>query len=868
MMATEPEWRRRFEREAMTIAALNHPGIVTIHSVETDGPTPFLTMELVEGRALRDAIPGNGLPLDMLLKTAIAVIDAVAAAHHRGVVHRDLKPANVMLCPDGRVKVLDFGLAKVHDAEAAANGEASTRLPTDVLTGEGRIVGTVAYMSPEQAEGKPVDQRSDIFSLGILLYEMATGQRPFTGDTGISILSSIIKDTPPAITDVRPDLPPPLARIVRRCLIKDPLRRYQAARDLQTDLEDLKQDVDSGVLSAPVSARIAQPASVWRVPRKAAYFIAGGFVLLAAGAAWFAAARYLGAPAPFTATEFQRLTDSGVAALVAISPDGRYVVYVQRPHGEAKLWIRQTAVGSTIQILPSTNGRFAGLAFSPDGNFVYYTLYPAAATVAALYKIPTLGGAPVRVLENVDSAASFSPDGSQVSFIRGQPTEGKQLLMIARADGSSPRALVVSEAPWLFEHQSAPWSPDGRTIIATTRDADIGAKSRLVSVDVASGRVTPLGRDWDDVDDAAWMPDGRSVVTTAAEATPYAHWQIWQVSWPAGERRALTSGLNEYERVSVAGDGRTIATIEGEFNANLWTQSLAGGEGRQLTQNQRETVAESGLDWTPDGRLVCATFSGSDNRPHVWIMDADGSHAQQLTTMLSAWPAASPDGKWIYFNGGTTTSVIWKLPVEGGEPVQVTTDRLPADPERRWRVALFHAVAEHPQSRDETLARQRRRHAVDRARGSLRGHTAVAGRPPALRIRSQSRGTPPAGGDSAGRRRPGRVPRKRTDKRRSAARRQRLALRRHSQRCERVVCETARGTGTRTTARRSRTGSHDSVGRLARHTDARLRSRPDDRGRRPHQSQVTVLRHTNATAICGRLETIGGLSCAVGSLPG
>ena len=286
VFATDSDRRRRFEREAQTIASLNHPGIVTIHSIEVDGPLPFLTMELVDGQPLRDVIEKGGMRIDALLKTSIAVADAVAAAHQRGIVHRDLKPANVIVCPDWRVKVLDFGLAKVQDAETAAAGEAPTRLPTDDLTGAGRIVGTVAYMSPEQAEGKTVDQRSDIFSLGIMLHEMATGERPFTGDTEVSIISSIIKDTPASVTDSRPELPPQLARIVKRCLIKDPQRRYQTARDLHSDLEDLKQDIDSRVISSSSGVREIGRAPAFRVTKPVAYGVATVLVALVVAGAW------------------------------------------------------------------------------------------------------------------------------------------------------------------------------------------------------------------------------------------------------------------------------------------------------------------------------------------------------------------------------------------------------------------------------------------------------------------------------------------------------------------------------------------------------------------------------------------------------
>jgi serine/threonine protein kinase/tetratricopeptide (TPR) repeat protein len=238
--AADPERRARFEREAQSSAALSHPNIVTIHSVEEADGVLFLTMEYVEGKPLSDVIVKGGLPLAQILDLAIPLADAVSAAHQRGITHRDLKPANVMVTPDGRVKVLDFGLAKLITASPIDDG--LTGEPTAALTGEGRIVGTVAYMSPEQAEGKPIDQRTDIFSLGVMLYELATGERPFQGDTSISVLSSIIKDSAQPVTTLRPSLPRELSHIIHRCLVKDADHRYQTAKDVRNELEDLKRD--------------------------------------------------------------------------------------------------------------------------------------------------------------------------------------------------------------------------------------------------------------------------------------------------------------------------------------------------------------------------------------------------------------------------------------------------------------------------------------------------------------------------------------------------------------------------------------------------------------------------------------------------
>jgi serine/threonine protein kinase len=239
-MAANPERRARFAREAQAIAALNHPNIVTIHSIEQSDNTHFLTMELVNGTTLDGIIARHGLRADRILAVAIPLVDAISAAHKRGITHRDLKPTNVMVTHDGRLKVLDFGLAKPMDAEPA---RVSTTSPTGPLTQDGRVFGTVNYMSPEQAEGKAVDHRTDIFSLGIVLYELATGQRPFTGESDLSVLSSILKDAPRPITDVNPALPQELGRIIRRCLAKDPDRRYQTALDLRNELDELKEEL-------------------------------------------------------------------------------------------------------------------------------------------------------------------------------------------------------------------------------------------------------------------------------------------------------------------------------------------------------------------------------------------------------------------------------------------------------------------------------------------------------------------------------------------------------------------------------------------------------------------------------------------------
>ena len=291
-LVADAERRERFDREARAVAALNHPNIVTIYGVEEIGPTAVLAMELVDGRSLSDSIPGGGMPIGRLLQLAIQLADAVSAAHSRGIIHRDLKPANIMVTSEGRVKVLDFGLARLRpEAEAA---DAATRMASSVVTAEGRILGTIAYMSPEQAEGKTVDHRSDIFSLGIVLYEMSTGQSPFTGDSSLAILSSIMKDTPSSVSDLNPALPLEVGRIVRRCLAKDPEQRYQSAKDVRNDLEQLKREVDSGEVATRTSGEHAQPVPAPRRPPRLVVLvgsIAAALLVVVLAAGWLVLAR-------------------------------------------------------------------------------------------------------------------------------------------------------------------------------------------------------------------------------------------------------------------------------------------------------------------------------------------------------------------------------------------------------------------------------------------------------------------------------------------------------------------------------------------------------------------------------------------------
>lgn len=680
-LASDPDRRARFEREARAAAALNHPNIVTIHSVEEANGVPFLTLEVVEGRTLGELIPETGLPLDRVLTFGIPLADAVGAAHQRGITHRDLKPANVMVTADGRVKVLDFGLAKVKEEVRQA---AEAEMPTVPLTGDGRIVGTVAYMSPEQAEGRTVDQRSDVFSLGVILYEMSTGRRPFAGDTPMSILSAIIKDTPTSIADLRPALPRELSKIINRCLAKDVEDRYQSAKDLRNDLRALKNELTSGeIVPITGSSEIAAAAPA----RRGAPLMAAGVVTLAliAGAAWWWRGQ-AGSPVqtsrPFDTINLTRLTTTGTAGLASMSLDGRYVAHVSARDGKQALWLRQVATTSNVEVVPAADVRYIGLTFSPDGNHIYYVTYPRGAFLGSLYQVPVLGGGARLILEDVDTAVTFAPDGRQFAFVRGYPDDGKSAIVVANADGTGSRQLAVRTRPLQFSLQGVSWSKDGRRIAATgVQDENVG--EQVIIVDVASGQESVLhAPEWRTVSRVAWMPDGGGLLVNAQESAGESSNQIFYVSYPSGAARRLTNDLTSYSGLSVGPDGTEFVAIRNERRAAIWTMSIGeSASASQITTDAAADEGAQGIAWTPDGRIVYTTEASGN--PDIWIMNADGSRRVQLTSNpgLDIAPRVTHDGRYIVFASDRDRAVrAWRMALDGSGATRLSPEVL-----GRWR---------------------------------------------------------------------------------------------------------------------------------------------------------------------------------------
>jgi serine/threonine protein kinase len=689
--------RERFKREALSIAALNHPHIVTIHSVEEADSTLFLTMELVSGRSLADALQPGGLPLARLLTIGIAIADAMAAAHQSGITHRDLKPANIMLgegAQAGRIKVLDFGLAKAIEpgvgSSASDTGNALT-ITSPARTQQGVILGTVAYMSPEQAEGRAVDARSDLFSLGVVLYEMATGQRPFAGETNLSILSSILRDTPRSVTEINAALPRDFERILRRALAKDPERRYQDAKDLRNDLEDLKAALDSGELTSVPAAGQTVVERNWS--RKLA--VAAGALLLGAAALVVVTLRDEVTPTspqpPSTGRsladlQVTQLTTSGTAERPTISPDGRYVAYVQHDADEYSLWLRQTTTTSNVRIVPPQRGvTLLGATFTPDGTSIDF-VRQATGAPAEVWRVPFLGGTPRLFVADVASPISWAPDGRRIAYLRSRftPTLSSQL-MVAAADGGQERQLTSEADPWIslaapWRPSFAPaWSPDGRLIAVAA--ASFTGSGRVIIVDSEKGSARDIAVPRGTTSGLSWL-NGESLVLNQPPQVGGPN-QLFRLPYPGGPLSRLTNDPNDYIGASLSGDGSGLVTARRDRRMDVWVGDGGGTTGTEVVR--RAPISVERLAWSGNQLLYGTVVSG---RPAI-LRVTPGQDTADEVVLDAVTPGATSDGRTIVFVSSSTDSFLdlWKAEANGRRVIRlvpsVTASQVLVTPDER-----------------------------------------------------------------------------------------------------------------------------------------------------------------------------------------
>lgn len=712
-LADDPDALARFEREARAVAGLSHPNILSLHDFGREEDTVYAVTELLDGETLGQRLEAGPVPLRKVREWGAQAAQALAAAHDRGIVHRDVKPENLFVTRAGALKLLDFGLARRELFEE------QTGAPEQWRTSGGTVFGTVGYMSPEMIQGEPLDGRSDIFSLGCVLYEMVTGDRAFLAPSAVETLSAVLVEEPRGLEALAAGPNPELARIIRHCLEKRPEDRFRSAHDLAFALGGGEERVRSGELAAPAATpRRRWPAAVVGVALAGALVLAGRF----------------SAPAP-GAPKLRPLSYSGRDWGPALSPDGRTLAFVSQREGRPRVWLRELATGEEAAL---TAGTDEAPRFSPDGSSLLFARHEGGTT--SLYRVSVLGGEARRVLPGA-SEGDWAPDGKRVCFVR-QVSAGKWVLGIAGADGGSEQIL---SAPTDGRSLASPrWSPAGDRValVASGALTTVGDELRLVDIEdrLVKKLSIPVGGR---VSAPAWLNRGKSLLYAQSEQfTPYTPASRLVVQGADGGRaRVLLSFPQVVRTVEVLGRGSAVidlvtrrahlrelalgspgsSGVEGRWltlgdtmdrqpvyspdgarvvfsssrggNLDLWAVDRASGAVRRLTDHSAD-------DWDPafstDGRWLLWSSNRSGHF-EVWIADADGRAARQLSHdgVDAESPTASPDGWVTYVSGNPQKSGLWKVRLDGRDARWLVADPVVSHPEISpdGRFVAYHTQA-------------------------------------------------------------------------------------------------------------------------------------------------------------------------------
>jgi serine/threonine protein kinase len=712
---------RRFAQEARAASALSHPNVCVIHEVgKTSDGRHFIAMEYIDGITLRERIAHGPLSLNLALAMAEQIAAALSAAHVAGVIHRDIKPENIMLRKDGYVKVLDFGLAKLSESQANAPDLNEAPTMAHFHTEPGTQMGTVRYMSPEHLRERPVDERADIWSFGVVLYEMVTGSTPFEARSRAEIIALILKRQPPELS-FSENVPREFQQIVAKALSKDRGHRYPSVDDLAADLKKLRRQIEGETTSEPLAEPVAAGKygvtrssleSVTRHQRKlgpvsstdrlssaltyvshtAEQILTGirahpratifsgitavvALLLIGLGISHRLSSFVSRTPqqqaVPFQAIKMTPLTNAGQSVCAAISPDGKSFAHAEKKNGRQELLMTNIASAGTSVVVAPSDLRYRGVTFSRDANYLYFTTGERN-EAGVLYQVSLPGGAPRKIKDGVDSPITFSPTGDRFAFVRFNRSSAEYLLMIAGIDGTGERSIAARRDGNTLSLWGPAWSPDGQTIICGAGRWDQSYHMNLIGFNVEDGHESAIGnQQWYLVSQVVWLSGKSDLIVSAREqwTSPY---QLWRISYPEGESSRITNDTTEYERVSASSDGNNIVAVQNHQVARLWI--APDGDALRAKAITSIVGVAYGLDWSSKGKIVFSSMAG--NNLNISSTDPDGSNGVQLTVNVgdNYSPAVSPDGRLIVFASNRTGTLnIWRMNAEdGGAARQLT----------------------------------------------------------------------------------------------------------------------------------------------------------------------------------------------------